>query len=223
MCKMSIKDEINFPIVSYPFVCININIFNFMSHIWRHLCSDPQTLEDMWTICFLYQLKIVFDEYCELINKNDIVCLQETKTDDIDKIDLEGYTFKMKNRKKIGRKSGELRSFLTVQFKLSSALLLLHELELCGENWSSINSILPLHIFDLLFWLSLKNWKQFGRKSGGIILGYKDHLENYIEPLETESNYISCMLINENFNKIGVFCSSTVKIPKQTDIFVILR
>ena len=28
----------------------------------------------------------------------NVVCLQETKTDDIDKIDLEGYTFKMKNR-----------------------------------------------------------------------------------------------------------------------------
>ena len=26
MCKMSIKDEINFPIVSYPFVCINIPV-----------------------------------------------------------------------------------------------------------------------------------------------------------------------------------------------------
>jgi hypothetical protein len=36
----------------------------------------------------------------------------------------------------------------------------------------------------------MKNGKKFGRKSGGIILGYKDHLENYIEPLETESNYI---------------------------------
>jgi hypothetical protein len=52
----------------------------------------------------------------------------------------------MKNRKKIGRKSGGfilgykdhlenyIEPFLTVQFKLSSALLLLHELELCGEN-----------------------------------------------------------------------------------------
>jgi exonuclease III len=36
-----------------------------------------------------------------LLKKKDIVCLQETKTDDIDKIDLEGYTFKMKNRKTI--------------------------------------------------------------------------------------------------------------------------
>jgi hypothetical protein len=71
-----------------------------------------------------------------VVRTNDIVCLQETKTDDIDKIDLVGYTFEMKNRKKIGRKSFKLRSFLTVQFKLSSALLLLllHELELCGEN-----------------------------------------------------------------------------------------
>jgi hypothetical protein len=42
------------------------------------------------------------------VKKNYIVCLQETKTDDIDKIDLEGYTFKMKNRKKIGRKSGRI-------------------------------------------------------------------------------------------------------------------
>jgi hypothetical protein len=36
----------------------------------------------------------------------------------------------------------------------------------------------------------MKNRKKIGRKSGGIILGYKDHLEHYIEPLETESNYI---------------------------------
>ena len=36
----------------------------------------------------------------------------------------------------------------------------------------------------------MKNRKQNGRKSGGIILGYKNHLENFIEPLETKSNYI---------------------------------
>jgi exonuclease III len=44
------------------------------------------------------KLHLQYPEFCELIKKNDIVCLQETKTDDIDKIDLEGYTFKMKNR-----------------------------------------------------------------------------------------------------------------------------
>ena len=36
----------------------------------------------------------------------------------------------------------------------------------------------------------MKNRQKIGRKSGGIILGYKDPLENYIEPLETESSYI---------------------------------
>jgi hypothetical protein len=61
--------------------------------------------------CCGVKLRLQYPEFCELIKKNDIVCLQETKTDDIDKIDL---------------------------------------------VWSSINLILPLHIFDLLFWLSLK-------------------------------------------------------------------
>jgi hypothetical protein len=56
--------------------------------------------------CCGVKLRLQYPEFCELIKKNDIVCLQETKTDDIDKIDLEGYTFKMKNRKKIGRISG---------------------------------------------------------------------------------------------------------------------
>ena len=50
--------------------------------------------------CCGVKLRLQYPEFCELIKKNNIVCLQETKTDDIDKIDLEGYTFKMKNRKK---------------------------------------------------------------------------------------------------------------------------
>jgi exonuclease III len=64
------------------------------------------------TIFFIYtiviKLRLQYPELCELIKKNDIVCLQETKTDDIDKIDLEGYTFKMKNRKKLVENQAEL-------------------------------------------------------------------------------------------------------------------
>jgi hypothetical protein len=37
--------------------------------------------------------------------------------------------------------------------------------------------------------LKWKIEKKIGRKSGGIILGYKDHLEKDIEPLETESKF----------------------------------
>jgi exonuclease III len=42
--------------------------------------------------CCGVKLRLQYPEFCELIKKNDLVCLQETKTDDIDKIDLEGYS-----------------------------------------------------------------------------------------------------------------------------------
>jgi hypothetical protein len=44
----SVKVTINI----YRFQLWQINTFNFILHIWRHLCSDPQTLEDMWTHFF---------------------------------------------------------------------------------------------------------------------------------------------------------------------------
>ena len=111
--------------------------------------------------CCGVKLRLQYPEFCELIKKNDIVCLQETKTDDIDKIDLEGYTFKMKNRKKIGR------------------------------------------------------------KSGGIILGYKDHLENYIEPLETESNYIFWFKVSSKlFNLSDDLIFGIVYIPPEDSSYL---
>ena len=42
MCKMSIKDEINFPIVSYPFVCINIPVvppYGYSMFQYRRVCK----------------------------------------------------------------------------------------------------------------------------------------------------------------------------------------
>jgi hypothetical protein len=42
MCKMSIKDEINFPIVSYPFVCINIPVappYVYVIFQYRRVCK----------------------------------------------------------------------------------------------------------------------------------------------------------------------------------------
>jgi hypothetical protein len=42
MCKMSIKDEINFPIVSYPFVCINIPVappYGYLIFQYRRVCK----------------------------------------------------------------------------------------------------------------------------------------------------------------------------------------
>ena len=39
-------------------------------------------------------------QFSELVCNQDIICLQETKTDDLDTIEQPGYIFKMKNRKK---------------------------------------------------------------------------------------------------------------------------
>jgi tRNA-binding EMAP/Myf-like protein len=36
----------------------------------------------------------------------------------------------------------------------------------------------------------MKNRKKIGRKSGGMILAYKESLENYIELLDIESKYV---------------------------------
>jgi hypothetical protein len=62
----------------------------------------------------------------------------------------------------------------------------------------------------------MKNRKKFGRKSGGIILGYKDHLENYIEPLETESNYIFWFKVSSKlFNLSDDLIFGIVYIPPE--------
>ena len=56
--------------------------------------------------CGLVQ-KLNYPEFKDLILDYDFICLQETKTDDVDEIELEGYKFVMKNRRKYGRiKSG---------------------------------------------------------------------------------------------------------------------
>ena len=42
MCKMFMKDEINFPIVSYPFVCINIPVvppYGYSMFQYRRVCK----------------------------------------------------------------------------------------------------------------------------------------------------------------------------------------
>jgi hypothetical protein len=52
------------------------------------------------------KLRLQYPEFCQLVCNQDSIWLQETKTDDLDTIELPGYIFKMKNKKIIGRKSG---------------------------------------------------------------------------------------------------------------------
>ena len=51
----------------------------------------------------------IYPEFESLIKHYDIVCFSETKTDDLNNIELDGYDLKMKNRGKfVHRKSGGL-------------------------------------------------------------------------------------------------------------------
>ena len=81
--------------------------------------------------CCGLKTRLQYPEFNKLIQSYDIVCLVETKTDDIDIITSPGYTFHMKNRKKVSNK-----------------------------------------------------------RSGGIIVGHKNNLEDYIEILTTKSKYV---------------------------------
>ena len=53
--------------------------------------------------------RLQYPEFVELVQDNDFVCLSESKTDDFDVIDINGYNFILKNRKSNSRvKSGGL-------------------------------------------------------------------------------------------------------------------
>ena len=50
--------------------------------------------------------KLLSDDLLQLIDKYDIISLSETKLDDLDTVDIPGYTVFYKNRQKYKRKSG---------------------------------------------------------------------------------------------------------------------
>ena len=51
--------------------------------------------------CCGIKSRLNYPEFGNMIKKHDIICLVETKTDDIDKIDFPDYKFYMKNRKRV--------------------------------------------------------------------------------------------------------------------------
>lgn len=71
-------------------------------------CSLNKTVINILTIniCGLKR-RIQYPEFLELVNDYDILCFVETKTDDVDEIDLPGFIIKMINRFQFRRvKSG---------------------------------------------------------------------------------------------------------------------
>ncbi|CAG2184524.1 unnamed protein product [Mytilus edulis] len=84
-----------------------------------------------------------YPEFIDLITKYDIICFQETKTDNCDHLSLPGYTFKMKNR-----------------FSLSN------------------------------------------RRSGGLIICYKDEISKYVRLIENESNFVMWINVSSQYTKL---------------------
>lgn len=78
--------------------------------------SEPKETNEGWTLYYSYYYyflnlnccglvrKSQNPEFAELINDYDFVCLNETKTNDLDSVYIPGYTFKFKNRKTKSKK-----------------------------------------------------------------------------------------------------------------------
>jgi hypothetical protein len=68
---------------------------------------DFNMLNILYVNCCSLVNKLHYPEFENLIEKHNIVCFVETKTDDMNEIKLPGYKFHMKNRKTNSRvKSG---------------------------------------------------------------------------------------------------------------------
>ena len=53
--------------------------------------------------CCGLQKRLNYPEFYELISKYDILCLVESKSDDLDFFNIPGYEVKMKNREKVAK------------------------------------------------------------------------------------------------------------------------
>lgn len=98
--------------------------------------------------CCGIKKKLNYSEFQELVNEHDIVCLQETKTDDLDVIEIDGYKIEMKNRVKYGRvNSGGI--ILAYKQELSE-FINIHETESKAVLWFEISKKLTYFEKNLL-------------------------------------------------------------------------
>jgi hypothetical protein len=84
------------------------NVYNESVSEKESTCSeriDTNNLNVLCLNCCGLKKRTRYPEFENLVFKHDIICLQETKTDDFDQIDIPGYIFKLKNRKTKSRSS----------------------------------------------------------------------------------------------------------------------
>ena len=119
--------------------------------------NENKKVRVMCLNCCGIKTRLQYPEFISLIQSNDIMCLVETKTDDIDIIDCPGYKFNMKNRRKITNK-----------------------------------------------------------RSGGIVVGYKENLDCYIDFICTKSKYVMWFKCDEKlFNTDQPVIFGVVYIPPE--------
>ena len=89
-------------------VCRNIfNSDNFCEIDRDCLLNLNKTFNVLTLNCCGIRTKLNYSEFHELVNDLDVLCLVETKTDDLDEIIIPGFITKFKNRKAFAnRKSG---------------------------------------------------------------------------------------------------------------------
>ena len=103
-------------------------------------CAAENTYHDLkllsLNVCGL-KSKLKIPEFIEMVNSYDIVALQETKLDDVDYIEVPGYTIFCQNRKKISRyRSGGTAYLIRNSF---NEYIIMHESESKLIQWIRIS------------------------------------------------------------------------------------
>lgn len=135
----------------------NDNSSNTKNTLDKCLSHRNEKLTVMCLNCCGIKSRLQYPEFINLIQSNDIICLVETKTDDLDIIECPGYKFLMKNRRKITN-----------------------------------------------------------RRSGGIIVGYKEKLDCHIEFISTDCKFVLWFKCNESlFNTDQPVIFGVIYIPPE--------
>ena len=121
------------------------------THYNQPHCSKMSTLKTNLNVVFInvcgLSSRMKYPDFIDFLNNYDIICLGETKLDNIDAINikLDGYSFYYKNRQQFQRKSGGLGIFVrqtlvdTNMFKILNVInpnIMLFQLDksLCGDD-----------------------------------------------------------------------------------------
>jgi hypothetical protein len=83
--------------INYTVDTNNCSVYSDSRNIENSVSGSSPCINILCLNCCGLKKWLNYPEFEIVIKQNDIVCFSETKTDDLDKFELEGYEFKMKN------------------------------------------------------------------------------------------------------------------------------